>query len=75
MRPGLEEWFELETSALRDKSVAYSVRFTKWLRLIHDQEGVVRLHTNGSIVSPIDPVETEDAKEYLERLRKFVIAP
>jgi hypothetical protein len=74
MRPGLEKWFEEETAELRDKSVPLSVRLHKWIRLIQAQEGVVRIQTDGSIASPIDPDDIKDANEYLERLRQFKIA-
>jgi hypothetical protein len=73
MRPGLEEWFEQETAELRDAKIVYAVRVQKWLRLIQLQEGVVRIHGDGSIVSPISPDDVTDAKEYLDRLRKLSV--
>lgn len=73
MRPGLEKWFEEETADFHDKSIAYAVRRIKWQRLIQAQEGVVRVQTDGSIVSPIDPDDIRDAREYLERLRQMKI--
>lgn len=73
MRPGLEQWFEEETAELNDKRIPYSVRLHKWKRLIHAQEGVVRIQSDGSIASPIDPEETKDAIEYLEKLRRVKI--
>jgi hypothetical protein len=73
MRPGLEEMFEEETAQFNDKSVPYAVRLIKWRRLIQAQEGVVRIQKDGSITSPIDPLDIEDANEYLERLRKLRI--
>jgi hypothetical protein len=73
MRPGLEKWFEQETAEFHDQSIAYAVRLIKWQRLIQAQEGVVRVQTDGSIVSPIDPDDIKDAKEYLERLRQIRI--
>lgn len=75
MKPGLEEWFEQETAELNDKKVSWAVRRIKLQRLIQAQEGVCRVQTDGSIASPIDPEEIEGAKEYLERLRAFKIAP
>jgi len=73
MRPGLEKWFEEETAEFHDKNIPYAVRLLKWRRLIQAQEGVVRIHTDGSIASPIDPEDTKDANEYLERLRQIKI--
>ena len=73
MRPGLEQWFEEETAELRDNRIPYAVRRIKWQRLIQAQEGVVRVQTDGSIVSPIDPEDIKDAMEYLERLRQMKI--
>jgi hypothetical protein len=74
MRPGLEKWFEEETAELHDKSIPYAVRLLKWRRLVQAQEGVVRIHKDGSIASPIDPEDTKDANEYLEQLRRIRIA-
>jgi hypothetical protein len=65
--------FKEETAQFNDKSVPYAVRLIKWRRLIQAQEGVVRIQRDGSITSPIDPLDIEDANEYLERLRKFRI--
>lgn len=73
MRPGLEKWFEQETAELRDKDIPYSVRLMKWRRLIQAQEGVVRIQTDGSIATPIDPDDIKDAEEYLDRLKKTPI--
>lgn len=73
MRPGLEKWFEEEAAELNDKSISYAVRLLKWRRLIQAQEGVCRIHRDGSIASPIDPEDTKDADEYLERLRQIEI--
>jgi hypothetical protein len=74
MRPGLKKWFEEETAELHDKTIPYAVRLHKWIRLIQAQEGVVRIQTDGSIASPIDPEDIKDANEYLERLRQIKIA-
>lgn len=71
MRPGLEEWFKEETAVLYDTSVSYAVRLQRWKRLIQAQEGVVRIQYDGSIATPIDPEETKDAEEYLERLKQI----
>jgi hypothetical protein len=71
MRPGLEEWFQHETAEVRDKSLPYGVRLHKWKRLIQAQEGVIRVQTDGSIATPIDPEDTKDANEYLERLKRI----
>jgi hypothetical protein len=73
MRPGLEEWFKEETAALSDTRIPYSVRLQKWKRLIQAQEGVVRIQSDGSIATPIDPDDTKDAVEYLERLKQFKV--
>jgi hypothetical protein len=73
MRPGLEEWFQHETAEFHDKNIPYSVRLLKWQRLIQAQEGVIRVQTDGSIITPIDPEETKDANEYLERLKRISI--
>jgi len=73
MKPGLEKWFEEETAEFHDKSIPYAVRLLKWERLIQAQEGVVRIHKDGSIASPIDPEDTKDANEYLDRLRQIRI--
>ena len=73
MRPGLEEWFQKETADLHDKSIQYAVRLLKWRRLIQAQEGVVRVQSDGSIASPIDPEDAKDANEYLERLKRIKI--
>jgi hypothetical protein len=73
MRPGLEQWFKRETAELHDKGVPYAVRLQKWTRLIQAQEGVVRVHTDGSIATPIDPEDIKDAREYLERLKQIKI--
>jgi len=71
MRPGLEEWFREETADFHNKTIPYAVRRMKLERLIQAQEGVVRIHSNGSIATPIDPEDTKDAMEYLERLRQM----
>jgi hypothetical protein len=73
MRAGLEEWFKQETADLHDQRIPYAVRLLKWKRLIQAQEGVVKIHKDGSITTPIDPEETKDATEYLERLRQIKI--
>jgi hypothetical protein len=73
MRPGLEEWFKEETAALFDTSIPYAVRVHKRQRLIQAQEGVVRIQSDGSIVSPIDPEDSKDATEYLERLKQIKV--
>lgn len=70
MRPGLEEWFKEETAALSDTSIPYGVRLHQWKRLIQAQDGVVRIQTDGSITSPIDPDDSKDAVEYLGRLKQ-----
>ena len=71
MRPGLEEWFKQETAALSDTKTSYGVRLLQWKRLIQAQEGVVRIQSDGSIATPIDPADTQDAIEYLERLKQI----
>jgi hypothetical protein len=71
MKPGLEQMFRDETAAFSDKRIAYSVRLLLWRRLIQTQEGVVRVQSDGSIATPIDPDETKDAIEYLERLKQI----
>lgn len=71
MRPGLEEWFNEETAVLFDKGIPFAVRIQQWKRLIQAQEGVVRIQSDGSITSPIDPKDTEDAIEYLDRLKQI----
>jgi hypothetical protein len=73
MKAGLEKWFEAETAELHDKTIPYAVRLLKWKRLIQAQEGVVRIHKDGSIASPIDPEDTKDVDEYLKRLRQIKI--
>jgi len=73
MRPGLEEWFKEETAALFDTRIPYSVRIQQWKRLIQAQEGVVRIQSDGSIVTPIDPDDTKDAIEYSERLKQIKV--
>jgi hypothetical protein len=73
MRPGLEEWFKQETSELFDKSTPYAVRRMKLSRLIQLQEGCVRNYEDGTIVSPINPEDVKDSKEYLERLKQIKI--
>jgi hypothetical protein len=73
MRTGLEKWFEKETAELHDKSIPYAVRLLKWRRFIQAQEGVCRVNIDGSIASPIDPEDTKDDYEYLERLRQIRI--
>jgi len=71
MRPGLKEMFERETADLFDKHSPYAVRRMKWSRLVQIQEGCVRNYEDGSIVSPINPEDVKDAKEYLERLKQI----
>jgi hypothetical protein len=73
MRPGHEEWFKAETAGLSDKSTPYGVRMLKWKRLIQAQEGVVRIQSDGSIATPVDPDDTKDAIEYLERLKQIKV--
>ena len=73
MKPGLEEWFKDETAPLFDKRIPYGVRRMQWRRLVQAQEGVVRIQTDGSITSPVDPAETADANEYLARLREIKV--
>lgn len=73
MRPGLEEWFKEETAALSDTSIPYAVRIQKWKRLIQAQEGVVRIQSDGSIATPVDPEDTKDAIEYMERLKQIKV--
>lgn len=65
--------FESETAEFNDKRIPFAVRLIKWQRLIQAQEGVVRVQTDGSIVSPIQPEDIADASEYLERLRKLKV--
>ncbi len=38
-----------------------------------ERERVVRIYSNGSIVSPINPEDEKDANEYLERLKQIKI--
>jgi hypothetical protein len=71
MRPGLEEMFSSETEELFDKNTPLVVRFMKWTRLVHLQQGCVRSYEDGSIVSSINPEDVKDAKEYLERLKQI----
>ena len=73
MRPGLEDWFQKETADLHDKSIPYAVRLLRWTRLVQAQEGVVRIYSNGSIASPINPEDEKDANEYSERLKQIKI--
>ncbi len=73
MRPGLEEWFAEETAEFHDKRIPYAVRLLKLRRLIQVQEGCVQGRTDGSVVSPIDPEDIKDAREYLDRLRQIVL--
>ena len=73
MRRGLEEWFKEETAALSDMSIPYGVRMLQWKRLIPAQEGVVRIQSDGSIATPVDPDDTKDAIEYLERLKQIKV--
>ena len=75
MRPGLENRFENETADLHDKRIDYADRLDKLRSLIQAQEGVVRIQTDGSIASPIDPEHTKDVSEYLERLKQIKITP
>jgi hypothetical protein len=71
MRPGLEEWFNQETAPLYDTTIPHYLRLRQLLQLIQAQEGVVRIQTDGSIVTPIAPDDIADAAEYLERLRQI----
>jgi hypothetical protein len=71
MRPGLEEMFKRETADLFDKP--YAVRHMLWRRLVQIQEGCVRSYEDGSIVSPVNPEDVKDAKEYLGRLKQIRI--
>jgi hypothetical protein len=73
MRPGLEEWFQEETAALSDRSIPYGVRMLQWKRLIQAQEGVVRIQSDGSIATPVDPDDSKDAIEYLDRLKQIKV--
>jgi len=73
MRPGLEEWFKQETAEFFDKQTPYAVRVLKLNRLIQLQEGCVRNYEDGTIVSPINPEDVKDSKEYLERLKQVRI--
>jgi hypothetical protein len=73
MKPGLEELFENETAKLADRNVPRSVRLQQWLRLIHLQEGVVKVQSDGSIATPINPEDAKDVKEYLARLKQFKV--
>ena len=74
MRPGLEEWFNDETKDLFDTRIPYAVRVMKRSRLVQLQEGCVRIYEDGTIVSPIDPEDVKDSKEYLERLKQIRIS-
>ena len=71
MRPGLEEAFDNETKELLDTKTPYAVRLRKLISLIQSQEGCVRIYEDGSIVSPINPEDVKDCKEYLDRLRQL----
>jgi hypothetical protein len=71
MRLGLEELFRDETAFLFNTTIPYAVRLHKLGRLIHAQEGVVRVQNDGSIATPIDPDDAKDAIEYLERLKQI----
>jgi len=71
MRPGLEEMFSSETEELIDKNRPLGIRFMKWTKLVQLQEECVRSYEDGSIVSPIDPEDVKDSKEYLERLKQI----
>ena len=73
MRPGLEEWFKERTAALSDTSIPYGLRIHRWTRLIQTQEGVVRVQSDGSIATPVDPDDTNDAIGYLERLKQIKV--
>ena len=73
MKPGLEDWFKQETAPLSDMKIPYSVRLQQWRRLIQAQTGVVRIQSDGSIATPIDPEEKKDALKYLDRLRQFKV--
>lgn len=73
LRPGLEKMFNDETAPLSDKTIPRSVRLQQWLRLIRVQEGVVKIQSDGSIATPIDPEEKKDAMEYFERLRHLKV--
>jgi hypothetical protein len=74
VRPGLEEMLERETADFHNKKLPYAVRLLSLMRLIQVQEGVVRTYADGSIVSPINPEDVKDAKEYLERLKQIKIS-
>ena len=65
---------EEETAELHDTSIPFAVRFLKRERLIRDQEALARIRKDGSIAGPIDPEDTKDVNEYLERLRQIRIA-
>jgi hypothetical protein len=65
--------FNDETAPLSDKTIPRSVRLQQWLRLIRVQEGVVKIQSDGSIATPIDPEEKKDAMEYFERLRHLKV--
>jgi hypothetical protein len=71
MRAGLEEMFKFETDELFDKNTTLAVRVMKLNRLVQLQEGCVRIYEDGSIVSPINPEDVKDSKEYLERLKQI----
>src|SRR5260370_10500961 len=73
MRPGLEEWFKEGSAVLSDRNIRYGVRMLQWKRLIQAQEGVVRIQSDGSIATPVDPDDTKDAIEYLERLKQIKV--
>lgn len=73
MRPGLEKEFKRETAELFDKNIPYAVRIWKWSRLVNMQAGCVRTYEDGSIVSPINPEDVKDSKEYLELLKQIII--
>jgi hypothetical protein len=73
LKPGLKEMFKEETAPFSDKKIPYGVRMMQWKRLIQIQEGVVRIQSDGSIATPIDPEDTKDAIEYLERLKQIKV--
>jgi hypothetical protein len=66
--------FNRETEELFDKNTPLAVRVMKWTRLVQLQEGCVRIYEDGSIVSPINPEDVKDSKEYLERLKQIRIS-
>jgi hypothetical protein len=71
--PDLKNGLKERTAALSDTSISYGLRIHRCTRLIQAQEGVVRVQSDGSIATPVDPDDTNDAIEYLERLKQIKV--